>query len=232
MIKLITITLAAIILSAPVNKIFAKKTDTESSFKLKTKKIVINTEADAKIYVDGKLIGNSTTTIKVEPYASVNVRVEKIAFITQERNYINDKSHDLPKTDFVKLERDDAYENSTVTNVANKDIDVRTTHGEDTSWKLINRIITDNFDVIAVTDKTTGYMCTAWAVKSFHAATVRTRLVIKTSNSETLTYKAKLVSEIAPPGTSGNADESFKPWDRILRSYENVIVDLQSRLTK
>jgi hypothetical protein len=197
-----------------------------------SKKITINTENDAKIFVDGKLVSTTSTEIKIKSGTQVNVRVEKTGFITQERNYIYDGKHTLPSTDYIKLEKDDAYENSLVTNLANQDIDVRASHTEDESWKLINRIITGYFDVIAVTDKATGYMCTAWVVKSFRAATIRTRLVIKTGNTDPLTYKAKLVSEIAPPGSSANSDESFRNWDRLLRSFENVIPELQSRLAK
>lgn len=205
---------------------------TAVSGKVRSKKITVNTENDAKIFVDGKLVNNTSTEIKVAAYAQVNVRVEKAGYITQERNYINDGKHTLASTDYIKLEKDDAYENSMVTNLANQDIDVRTSHNEDDSWKLINRIITGYFDVIAVTDKATGYMCTAWVVKSFKAATIRTRLVIKTGNTDPLTYKAKLVSEIAPPGISASSDESFRNWDRLLRTFENVVPELQSRLTK
>ncbi|MBS1588936.1 MAG: hypothetical protein JST52_04915 [Bacteroidetes bacterium] len=222
--KILTITIIALLTFS----IFS----TECEARLRTKKITINTDPDVKLYVNGKLVGTGTTVIKVEPSSSVNVRAERVGFITQERNYINDVSHDLPSTDYMKMEKDDAYENSFVTNLANQDIDIRTSHSEDDAWKLISRIITNSFDVIQVTDKTTGYMCTAWVVKNFKAATIRTRLIIKTGSSDPLTYKAKLVSEIAPAGTSANADESFRQWDRLLRSFENVVSELQSRLGK
>jgi len=205
---------------------------TEVWARLKTKKITVNSDPDSKIYVDGKVVGSNTTIIKVEPNSTVNVKVEKTGFITLERNYVNDERHDLPKTDYLKLEKDDAYENSFVTNLANQDVDIRTNHTEEDAWKLISRIITNSFDVIQVTDKATGYMCTAWVVKNFRAATIRTRLIIKTGSSEPLVYKAKLVSEIAPANTAGSADEAFRSWDRVLRTFENVVPDLQSRLGK
>lgn len=204
----------------------------DANAKVKTKKIVINTEADAKIIIDGKQVAANTTQIKVLPYSTVNVRIEKVGFINEERNYVNDGKHVLPESDFIKLEKDDAYENSYVTDIANRDVDIHTTHTEDDAWKLISRIITNNFDVIQVTDKSTGYMCTAWVVKTFKAATVRTRLIIKTAGTDPLTYKAKLVSEIGPSGTSASQDENFKSWDRLLRTFENVVTDLQSRLSK
>jgi hypothetical protein len=203
-----------------------------SHARLHTQKVTINTETDAKIFVDGKQVSTTTTQFKVKPNTTVNVRVEKIAYIPQERNYINDGKNQIPETDYIKLTKDDAYENSFVTDLANRDIDIRTNHGEEEAWKLISRIITGSFDVIQVTDKSTGYMCTAWVVKNFKAATIRTRLIIKTGSSDPLMYKAKLVSEIAPAGAAASADESFRSWDRLLRTFENVVPDLQSRLGK
>jgi len=200
--------------------------------KVKTKKITVNTDASAKIFVDGKLMGSTSTEIKVPPYSSVNVRVEKVGYIPEELNFINDDSHQLPASKYVKLDPDDAYEQSFTTDIANHDIDLRTSHTEDDAWKLINRIITNSFDVIQTTDKATGYMCTAWTVKNFKAATIRTRLIIKSGSTDPLIYKAKLVSETGKPGISANQDENFQPWDRVLRTYENVIPDLQSRLGK
>lgn len=198
----------------------------------RTKKILINTESDGRIFVDGKQISTTSTKIKVEPWATVNVRVEKVGFITEERNYINDGRHELPSTDYIKLEKDDAFESSLTTDIANRDIDLKTNHNEEDSWKLIARIITNSFDVIQISDKSTGYMCTAWVVKNFKAATIRTRLIIKTINTQPVQYKVKLISEVAPSGTSSSHDEIFRPWDRLLRSFDNVIPELQSRLNK
>lgn len=95
---------------------------------------------------------------------------------------------------------------------------------------IISLIVTGNFDVIEVTDNTTGYLRTAWIVKNFKASTFRTRFIIKTATSSPLTYKVKLVSEIAPAGTSTRSDEAFKEWDRLLRTFENVIPEMQNRM--
>jgi hypothetical protein len=203
-----------------------------SEARVKTQKITISTVEGAKIYVNGTMIGANPTDIKVPANSNVNVKVEKIGYITEERNFINDDKHTVPKSEFIKLEVDDAYENSFTADIANHDIDIKTNLKEDDAWKLISRIITNSFDVIQVTDKATGYMCTAWVVKNFRSATIRTRLIIKTGNSDPLVYKAKLVSEKGPAGVSANQDENFKPWDRVLRTFENVIPDLQSRLGK
>ena len=198
--------------------------------KAKNRTITISTESGASMYVDGNQV-TSPAKIKIPKYATVNLRVEKIGFVTEIRNYENNGVNIIPKTDFIQLIKDEAYENSFVTNLANQDIDIRPSRNGDESWILLNRIVTGSFDVIAIMDKSTGYMATAWSAKAFNSGVVRTRLIVKTSNSDPLEYKAKLVSEIAPPGTSVNADESFRRWDRILRTYENVIPDLQSRLS-
>jgi hypothetical protein len=205
---------------------------TEASAKVKSKKITLSAESGANIYVNGMLIGGTTTDIKVPAYSTTNVKVMKVGFIPEERNYINDDKHMLPKADFIKLEPDDAYEHSFVTDIANHDVDLKTAQKEDDAWKTIGRVITNSFDVIQVTDKATGYMCTAWVVKNFKSGTIRTRLIIKTGSSDPLVYKAKLVSERGPAGSTASQDENFKPWDRVLRTFENVVPDLQSRLGK
>lgn len=195
------------------------------------KKITINADQDAKIYVDGQMVSTGSTTILVPDNSTVNVKIEKTGFIPQERNYINNGKSQLPATDFIKLEVDDAYENSFTTDLANRDIDVRTDKSEDEAWKLMNRIVASQFDVIEVTDKSTGYLRTAWVVKKFRSATVRTRLIVKPGNSGNH-YIVKLISEIGAPSVSSREDESFKTWDRLLRAFENVIQELQSRLGK
>jgi len=193
----------------------------------RSKIVRVSTDAGANVYLNGQQV-TAPVKIVVKPGSDMYLKIEKIGFITEERVYSYNQTED--KKEYIKLHKDDAYENSFVTNLANQDIDIRASRDEDESWVLLSRIITSYFDVIAITDKVTGYMCTAWSVKSFNAATIRTRLIIKTSSVDPLIYKAKLVSEIAPPGSSGSADEAFRKWDRVLRTYENVIPDLQSRL--
>ncbi len=194
------------------------------------RKVTINADNDAKIFVDGKLVSTGTAKVIVLDNSTVNVRIEKNGFITSERNYINNGKNEIPATDFIKLEVDDAYENSFTTDLANRDIDLKTDKNEEEAWKLINRIVASQFDVIEVTDKTTGYLRTAWIVKKFKSATVRTRLIIKSGTNNS--FKVKLVSEIGSVSASSRDDESFKSWDRLLRSFENIIQELQSRLGK
>lgn len=196
-----------------------------------SKRISVSADPTAKMFVDGKQVSSGSAKIVIAKKSTVNVRVEKVGFIPEERNYSNNRKVELPKTDYIRLSVDDAYESSYSTDVANRDIEVKTRKGEEEAWKLLNQIVTNYFDVIEASDRSTKYLRTAWTLKNFVAATVRTRLIVKPGN-DPATYKIKIVSEIAPPGTSVKEDERFREWDRLLRVYEPTVSEVQSRLTQ
>ena len=138
-----------------------------------------------------------------------------------------------PKKQFFDMKTDDAEAASIKTDQANIDFSVEVNRKLEINdvWKRTNQIVTDYFDAIEVADKETSYLRTAWSVQSFQQNTIRTRLIIKLSKSEPLTYKVKLVSEFSgAPLTSVKADEQFHEWDRVLRKYQNVISDFTNRL--
>jgi hypothetical protein len=138
-----------------------------------------------------------------------------------------------PNKQFFEMKKDDAEEASIKTDQANIDFSVEVNKKLSVveAWKLTNQIVTDYFDAIEVADKETSYLRTAWSIQSFLQNTIRTRLIIKLSKSEPLTFKVKLVSEYSGiSGTSVKADEQFHDWDRILRKYQNVISDFSNRL--
>lgn len=186
-------------------------------------------EQDAKIFVDGVLVGNGQATIVVPKNACVNVKVVKVGFLPAEKNYCNKKGFaEPPSKDYLKLEVDEAYVASIQTDIANVDIGVKPrTEGPD-AWKNLNQIVVSYFDVIELSDKETSYLRTAWAVQSFKSGVVRTRFIVKGAQDG---FKVKLVSEISnTPGVSVKNDESFKEWDRVLRKYEGLITEIQSRI--
>ena len=200
--------------------------------KVKSRKVTINTEPGSIIYIDGKQAESNPAEVKVEANTNVIVKVMRKGFITMEKNYQNDGEHEIPREEFYKLEVDEAFNNSVETDQANRDVNIKTGMKEDDAWKMIGHIVTSSFDVIDVSDKATGYIRTGWVVNNYKAATVRSRVIIKIGSSSPLVYRAKVVSEIAKPGTPVGQDEAFKPWDRVLRSYENITSDLQTRLMK
>lgn len=208
--------------SATVNshRVFATPVQPQGS-----EKVTIScSEQDAQIFVDELLVGNGSTKITVKKGECINVKITKIGFVTIEKNYCNKKGDSFPEKDFIKLEVDEAYTSSISTQIANIDITLKVNAQSADTWKVLNNVILSYFDVIELTDKETSYLRTAWAIQTFNSVTVRTRLIVK---SDPNGYKVKLVSEVSNSARP-KTDESFQEWNRVLRKYENVIIDLQS----
>jgi hypothetical protein len=206
----------------------------------KNKKVRFSTsEPDAKIFVEGKLVGSGQVDVIIPSYNCLTVRIEKTGYLIGKVEFCNKPGFSPPPKIYqYTLEKDDAYDASTATDISNVDIEIKTNKDQTEAWKLLSQIITGYFDAIETTDKETGYLRTAWVVKSFKQSLTRTRLVIKSGNSSkesakagVTNYKVKLISEISTvPNASVKNDEQFKEWDRILRKYKDVISEIQSRL--
>lgn len=196
-------------------------------------KVVFRTsEKDAQISVDGKRMGmGETQPIKIDKEACINVRIQKPGFFTENFNYCyNGKGI---KTHFVELKTDDAFSASIQTDYANKDyeVEVNSKFNEDQAWKIIGNTVTNYFDILEMADKSTGYLKTSWESKSFSRTTIRTRVIVKQSNSSPIKYRLKIVSEFSiRANASIKNDDSFREWDRILREYEGLITEFQTRL--
>jgi hypothetical protein len=190
-------------------------------------------EPDAKVFIDGKLIGVGQVDVVIQTYTCAVVKVEKTAFLTGTIEFCNKPNFSPPpKAYHMVMERDDSYDASEATDIANLDIEVKTKKSELDAWKLLSQIITTYFDVIEVTDRETGYLRTSWVVQTFKQRTIRTRMIVKLGSTDPLTYKVKLVSEQAnSPQMSVKNDEYFKEWDRVLRKYKEVIFEIQTRLS-
>ncbi|MEL6809831.1 MAG: hypothetical protein AAFP76_00660 [Bacteroidota bacterium] len=198
------------------------------------KKIELGTsEADAEIFINGKLIGKGSTVVTVPSDDCVTVIAKKIGFLTERIEFCNKKKMTKPpKTYYIEMKRDDAYDASIQTDIANVDIElIVDSMDKDRAWKLINQIVLSYIDVIEMTDKETGYLRTAWSLKTFRQNTVRTRIIVKESSVDPLVFKVKLISEASGiPMVSVKSDELFKEWDRVLRSYSNVVSEFQARI--
>jgi hypothetical protein len=190
-------------------------------------------EADAKIIVDGNNLGSGNLKVKVPYNSCVNVKIQKYGFLRYEQEFCNRKETITPHKQFFDMKKDDAIEASLKTDQANVDFEVTVNKNLDLSeaWKLTTRIVTDYFDAIEVSDKETSYLRTAWSVQSYSQNTIRSRFIVKLSNSNPLTFKVKMVSEHSDvAGTGVKDDERFKEWDRVLKKYQNIITDFQTRL--
>lgn len=193
-------------------------------------------EPDANIIVNGANVGTGSYKLSLDKKDCYKVKVEKAGFLKYESTVCGKKAGPEPPASlYFEMKKDDAEEASVKTDQANVDfqVEVNTDLNVLEAWKLTTQIVTDYFDAIEVSDKETSYLRTAWSVQSFQQNTIRTRLIIKLSKSDPLTFKVKLNSEYSGvSGTSVKADEQFKDWDRILRKYKNVISDFSNRLSK
>ncbi|MBV1922883.1 MAG: hypothetical protein KUG68_02525, partial [Flavobacteriaceae bacterium] len=206
----------------------------EGEFFPAKRKVELGTsESDADIYINGKLVGKGSTIVTVAYKDCVTVIVKKIGFLTERIEFCNKKDMTKPpKTYYIEMKRDDAYDASIQTDIANIDIELKCNNiDKDKAWKLINQIVLTYIDVIEMTDKETGYLRTSWSLKTFLQNTIRTRIIVKESSSDPLTFKVKLISESSNlPMTSVKSDELYKEWDRVLRSYSDVIGEFQARI--
>jgi hypothetical protein len=198
----------------------------------KKKIIVSSSQNDTKIYVDGVMSGIGQVTIVVMDNSCVTMKTEKTGFLQQTITFCNRKNAaELPKSYYIEMKRDDSYDASIQTDIANIDMEVRSTKEYVDAWKLINQIVVSYIDAIEITDKETGYVRTSWEVQSFSQNTIRTRIIVKLGSENPLSFKIKLVSEYSTaPLTSVKSDELFKEWDRVLRKYANMMSEIQSRL--
>lgn len=225
--KINIITLAALVFS-----LFTFSSITAKTSWLNKVVEVSTSERDAEIYVNGKLMGQGSMKVLLPKSSCVNVEVKKIGYLTEYITFCNQKTMTKPPKSFhFQMKRDDAYDATTRTDVANVDLELTTSRDELKTWRLISQIITSYFDIIEITDRETGYLRTAWSVKSFAQSTVRTRVILKLSNTEPLTYKVKLNVEIAPKANvSVKRDEWFREWDRVIKKHEEMLTELQVRL--
>lgn len=193
---------------------------------------VSSSESGTKIYVDGQYMAEDNYVVKIRWGTCANVKFEKEGFLTKTVVLCNDKYHTkAEKTFHQTMVKDEAYEASMKVDVANTDIEINTTKKEADAWKLLSQIIMSYFDILETHDINTGYLRTAWIAQSFNSSTCRTRVILKQSSSEPLKYKVKICSEISDEsGTDVKKDEKFHEWDRILRKFEPLIGELQSRL--
>ncbi|MBD8491179.1 hypothetical protein IFO69_20670 [Echinicola sp. CAU 1574] len=193
---------------------------------------ISTSEQDANIFVDGQLAGTGSVELKIEKGTCVNVRVEKVGFVIEERTFCDQKNQPKPgKNEYIRMSVDEAFTASSSSDIANVDISLKPSKDELESWQLISRIITSYFDVIETTDRETGYLRTAWVAQNFNGSIVRSRCIVKLGNTSPLEYKVKLISEYSNAnGATVKTDEAFKEWERILRKYEGLIPEMQSRV--
>ena len=135
------------------------------------------------------------------------------------------------KTEYIALAKDESFDATFSNDFANNDIIVNPRRGNlDEVWKNAVRLVVENFDALEVNDSDVNYLRTSWVVDTFDEYTIRTRLIARVSDEDPLEIRFKLVSERARGQASPRDDELFRSWQRIMRRYQGLIEEIQSRL--
>lgn len=203
------------------------------------KVVVIPSEATIK--VNGSYYGEGSAVLKIKKNDFVSLECSCPGYETlNTRIYGNDDR----KTIEVKLKEDMLLKQTTESSVANNFFSVKVNkslysddpvtgkRNSENAWKMAHSVLLKYFDEIMTSDAASGFIQTPWLYKNYVEAgkTLRTRVTIKESNiGGDLTFQIKMASEIAPiQGRS--REESFLETNRIIKEFDSLISEFQSRL--
>lgn len=201
--------------------------------------VVIPNEATIK--VNGSYYGDGSAVLKIKKNDFVSLECSCPGYETlNTRIYGNDER----KTIEIKLKEDMLLKQTTESSVANNFFSVKVNkslysddpttgkRNSDNAWKMAHSVLLKYFDEIMTSDAASGFIQTPWLYKNYVEAgkTLRCRVTIKESNiGGDLTFQIKLASEMAPiQGRS--REESFLETNRIMKEFETLISEFQSRL--
>ena len=194
----------------------------------------ITTNSDShSIFINGQEVGQgSVSGIKIPKNECITVQVQGTGYILEVKKFCRKKGMSkMQKTEFIALARDESFDATFSNDFANNDIIVNPRRGNlDEVWKNAVRLVVENFDALEVNDSDVNYLRTSWVVDTFDEFTIRTRLIARVSDEDPLEIRFKLVSERARGQASPRDDELFRSWQRIMRRYQGLIEEIQSRL--
>ena len=199
--------------------------------------------SDAQISVDGNYIGDGVVEVTLDKSDFITNKIEKEGYLTQENKfYRSDKRNAICYT----MRPDKFYEASVPSGLVNRFFSVSVSpdfyskdeNGKidpDRAWKLIHQILLNYFDEMQTTDISSGFIQTPWDYERFSESkqAVRTRVTVKQSgiSEDELVFQIKISSEEAPLIGMSN-ESSYREVVRILKKFEPLISEFQSRLSK
>ena len=196
---------------------------------------------DATIKVNGSYYGEGSASLKIKKNDFVSVECSCPGYETLNTLiYGNDDR----KTIEIKPKEDMLLKQTLESSVANNFFSVKVNknlytddpktgkRNAENAWKMAHSVLLKYFDEIMTSDAASGFIQTPWLYKNYVEAgkTLRTRVTIKESNiGGDLTFQIKMASEIAPI-QGRTRDESFYETTRIMKEFETLISEFQSRL--
>lgn len=199
--------------------------------------------SDAQISVDGNYVGDGVVEVTLDKSDFIAIKLEKEGYLTQENKfYKSDKRSAISYT----MRPDKFWEASVPSGLVNKffsvsvspDFYTKDKDGKidpDRAWKLIHQILLNYFEEMQTTDISSGFIQTPWEYERFSESrqAVRTRVTVKQSgvSENELVFQIKISSEEAPLVGMSN-ESSYREVVRILKKFEPLISEFQSRLSK
>lgn len=197
--------------------------------------------SDATIKVNGSYYGEGAAKVKIKKNDFISLECSAPGYETlTTRVYGNDGR----KTIEIKLKEDMLLRQTTESSVANNFFTVRVSkslytdnkktgvRNSENAWKMAHNVLLNYFDEIMTSDSASGFIQTPWLYKNYIEAgkTLRHRVTIKESNiGGDLTFQIKLTSEMAPT-QARNQEESFMETNRIMKEFESLVSEFQTRL--
>ena len=216
------------------------------SFDANAKKRVLKISvvpSDAQISVDGNYVGDGVVEVTLDKSDFIAIKLEKEGYLTQENKfYRSDKRNAISYT----MRPDKFWEASVPSGLVNKFFSVKVSpeyYSKDANgkidperaWKLIHQILLNYFDEMQTTDMSSGFIQTPWEYERFSESrqAVRTRVTVKQSgiSQDELIFQIKISSEEAPLVGMSN-ESSYREVVRILKKFEPLISEFQSRMSK
>jgi hypothetical protein len=203
-----------------------------------TRSVPIRVDSPAKFYVDGVVVadGQKEASIKLLKERPVRLNIVAEGYIEYSKLiYFDD---DIPTNMTSKLEVDKGYTASEPTaDLANKPFIITVKKGmtRDDAIQRMKYFISEAFETLEVNDNVAGWYRTAWETEVFESELymVRTRVEIKEkpeNGDGSLQFKILLQSQIAKGKTKGATDEDYKPWERFLKKYRSMLVDIKNQV--
>jgi len=197
---------------------------------------------DAVIEITGQRVGVGSYDLKIPRGRCISIVVSKDGYVKYYKDFCNQQERTVPPiSEAIEMVRDQAYDNSVSSDLANVRITVPVKAGisPEESWKILSSIVTRYFDILETVDFNTGYLTTSWQVENFNSSVIRTRVIVSSGgNSDQIAYAVKLVSQVAELNdptrnlktVTVKDDEAFKDWSRIMKKYQGLIEEIQARL--
>ena len=217
-------------------------TSLNADAKKRTLKISV-VPSDAQISVDGNYMGDGVVEVTLDKSDFIAIKLEKEGYLTQENKfYKSDKRNAISYT----MRPDKFWEASVPSGLVNKFFSVSVSPefytkdkdgkiDPDKAWKLIHQILLNYFEEMQTTDMSSGFIQTPWEYERFSESkqAVRTRVTVKQSgiSEKELVFQIKISSEEAPLVGMSN-ESSYREVVRILKKFEPLISEFQSRLSK